>query len=1125
MERIMQKTLEKVITKHKTGMFLFDPPTGFGKTTIVLQLIKRFLQGDKLFEGVKRIFFLTNLLSNLPYNKLLEELTEEEKSKCFWARATVEYVLQYFLKISIENDEITKSKEYIELRADIETYNILKEKSKIEPSDKKLRKSVVTFKNKISNGSEPAFRNFIRTRFFFNKSAKEKSKFIITNGWFRKIYPICDLEKYNVIFLSTKKFVSPMNTFRRMPFYIYSDDIRNDSIVFIDEFDATKRVLLKQIIDDGLLNKVDVVRLFINIHLSLQSVQIPKILYKVTEYNKEKVESGDWYTTENHIEYNKTKFKEIYDKYNIEYLIKSIEMDYKKLFLFDDGKYFNIIKDNSKKFIYTRVDKNERQLSLYGNNYEIENKQINYILRDLQYCINTFIKSLFYIANNFLYYKNAGKGSEETRYTLEEALYSVLDVFNLDEESKKYLYMQVTSGKFDLKKIDKDIEARKGFNFTEIEDSNYHDMKSVIHTFDFNNTPEDIILKLAEKALVVGISATANIETCIGNYDLKYLRTKLQENYISPDEKDKYYIKNEFERLKNKFTGKFTIHPQAIDDIEMFSCKEKCQWFINTLFANKKKDNYLEHLRNINNDNYYYFLIELKLAYLYKEVGTKEIYSFVAFLNTFPKNDERFNIERLEDLFKDIAEEYKFNSIIWIKIDAGNFDFEFKKAKTILEEGKKVFIITTYQTIGNGKNIQYMIPESLKNNVLVSDNDNQGTKDFDAIYLSTPTNLTQNLYFSSENQYEDLSNYLFEQEYLYKNAQISYYQMKNNIINAFRAIFFNEKNSRYTRNGDLYLHTTQIAVQAVGRICRCRSKNKNIYLYSDTELIDRLSECKEKVEHLLFNDEFLALYSLKNKKDKSAQYEKYSKQNNKAFGTITNAAYTVRNSAANVSKWNDLRDYVLKNPTVHSPKSDYEDLYFNMEIPCSGYSFKRKKYSIVDLKIDTRYDGEQVSEQACDLPVILSIDIVKKLFEEKGYAKIFAKEPFIMCPSLFNQVYKGALGEVVGKVILEHELGWDLEELENVSFYEFFDFKLDNIYFDFKHWDEFQIDNDTYVKKIESKLAKIKGAKCFVINLIKRNDAKPKINMGDTVVQIPYLIDGDNSGLNHEALDYISEIL
>lgn len=1117
----MQKTLEKVIVNHKTGLFLFDPPTGFGKTTIVLQLIKKFLQGDELFKGVKRIFFITNLLTNLPYNNLLEELTNEEKAKCFHARATADYVLDYFLRISIENPQITKSKEYIELSEDIEMYTILKERLGEDNSDKRLRKSVRNFKNKISNSSEPAFRNYINKNFFFNKSAKEKREFIVKNDWFRKIYPICDLEKYRVVFLSTKKFVSPINTFLRMPFYIYSDDIRNESIFFIDEFDSTKRVLLDQIINDGLINKVDVVRLFINIHLALQSVQIPQKLYKITEYNKEKVESGDWYTTEDHIKYNKRIFKEKYDAYNIEYLIKSIEMDYKKLFLFDDGKFFNIIKDNSKKFIYTKVDKNEKQLSLYGNKYESDNKQINHILRELEHCINTFIKTLFYIANNFLYYKNARKASEETRYSLEEALYSVLDVFNLDEDSKKYLYTQAISRNFDSKKQDTDIEARKGFNFTEIEDSNYHDMKSVIHTFDFNNTPEDIILKLTEKALVIGVSATANIETCIGNYDLKYLRTKLQENYIMPDDEDKENIRNAFENLKSTFRGRFTIHSQTIDDINVFSYKEKCHWFINTLFASKQqKDQYLKLLEKDEIDKYY-FLMELKLAYLYKEVGTKEIYSFVAFLNGFPKNDYKFNIKRLENLFKDIAKEYSFYSIEWTIIDASNFDFEFKKAKNTLEKGEKVFIITTYQTIGTGKNIQYKIPESLENSVLLSVDDNQGTKDFDAIYLATPTNLTQNLYSSSDKKYEDLSKYLFEQEYLYKNKLINYYQMKNNVINAFRIIFFNEQNSRYTRNGDLYLHTTQIVVQAVGRICRCRSKNKNIYLYSDTELIDRLLECKERVEHLLFNDEFLALYSLRNKDDKSDLYLKYTLQNKQAFSNITKAAYAVRCSAANVRKWKDLRDYVLKNPTVRCPIDDYKDLYFNMEIPCSGYSFKTENYKIVDLKLDTRYGGEQVSEQACDLPMILSIDIVKKLFEEKGYAKMFKAAPFIMCPSLFKQVYKGALGEVVGKAILEAELGWELEEIDDVSFYEFFDFNLGNIYFDFKHWDKFKTDNDAYVKKIENKLARIKGAKCFVINLIKRNDAKPKTNIGDTVVQIPFLIDRDNGCLNQEALEYI----
>lgn len=40
----MKRTLERVVENNEQGLFLFDPPTGFGKTTIVLQLIKRFLQ-------------------------------------------------------------------------------------------------------------------------------------------------------------------------------------------------------------------------------------------------------------------------------------------------------------------------------------------------------------------------------------------------------------------------------------------------------------------------------------------------------------------------------------------------------------------------------------------------------------------------------------------------------------------------------------------------------------------------------------------------------------------------------------------------------------------------------------------------------------------------------------------------------------------------------------------------------------------------------------------------------------------------------------------------------------------------------------------------------------------------
>lgn len=47
----------------------------------------------------------------------------------------------------------------------------------------------------------------------FSLTNLQKKEFIYANGWLKEIYPICDLEKYIVIFLSTKKFVSPMNTF------------------------------------------------------------------------------------------------------------------------------------------------------------------------------------------------------------------------------------------------------------------------------------------------------------------------------------------------------------------------------------------------------------------------------------------------------------------------------------------------------------------------------------------------------------------------------------------------------------------------------------------------------------------------------------------------------------------------------------------------------------------------------------------------------------------------------------------------------------------------------------------------------------------------------------------------
>lgn len=1130
----MRKTLEKVISNNINGLFLLDPPTGFGKTTVVVDLIRKFLQGDPLFSNVKKMFFFTNLKTNLPFSAVLQGLEPEEKEKCFQARAIDECVIERLLDVEITIDEIKYSKELKTLKGEVEAYRALKETLEEETDESKrerIIKSLKILERKIAGDTEPAFRKFIKNRFFYNKSIQEKKKFIDDNPWFRSLYPISNIEKYKVVFLTTKRFALPIDTFKRLPFYLYNDDITQNSIVFIDEFDATKQTLLDQIVDDGLKSKIDIIKLFLDLHFALQNFIIPKKLLKSTDYHKEKekesAEGNPWHTTEEHFNYWRLAFDNIYKENDISYLLKSVDFEYDRAFLFDDGRYFNVVKDSSKKFLYTYVDKKEDFLALRGCDIDDSKKPINLFLRSIEGCIDGFTRSIFYIANNFMYYKNSGKKDYEIKYTQEEAVYTVLDALNLNDEEKKYLFEKIQMGDLSFKKEEQDKTMRRGFNFTEIEDSNYHDIKSVVHSYKFHTTPEDVLIKLVEKSLVVGISATAKVNTCTGNYDLPYLRKKLKESFLNIDKEDEDRIADDFSKMLEETEGKYKIHTELVDNFAVFSDKEKCGIIINNIFKddeNRAKYNAVLEETKLNT---YYYLIELKLASIYLDMKQKGYKSFIGFLNSFPKNGGEFNYERLMGLFSDIDAVYGGASIRKEIVDAGNYDYKFKSIYEDLDRGNAVFVMTTYQTIGSGKNIQYKIPDTEKENIVYCSKDERGEKDFDAIFLLTPTNLLQILSFYSENRHNDLAKYLFQQEYLYQNGHLTYSEMKHNIANGFRKVFFSNEFSSYLKNGDLYNNTLRLIIQAVGRICRCRNKNKNVYIYTDKEVVERVQYACLLNQPRLLNKEFRSLldYNL-DSSNKPTSIEKYSKQSKRAYVDITRAAFTVRNSQKNIAEWQYLRDFVLKNPTADFVPQEFIDYYFDFNDKYSGYSYKYGKgFNINDIKMDTRYnDMNQVSDQAADLPLILSCKkYLEELFDSNKYAKEFAKKRYVMSPSLFRQIYLGALGEVVGRKIIEKEVALDLEDLDNVSFYEYFDFKIGNLYFDFKHWDEFRTDANKYSQKVKRKLNKVKGAKCFVINIVKRTDSKPVESVDETIVQIPYLIDGERGTINYEAIDYISE--
>ena len=147
---------------------------------------------------------------------------------------------------------------------------------------------------------------------------------------------------------------------------------------------------------------------------------------------------------------------------------------------------------------------------------------------------------------------------------------------------------------------------------------------------------------------------------------------------------------------------------------------------------------------------------------------------------------------------------------------------------------------------------------------------------------------------------------------------------------------------------------------------------------------------------------------------------------------------------------------------------------------------------------------------------------IKAFFEENSYATTFTKSNYIMLPVIFNNIYKGAIGEVVGNFIL-NKLNIKLEEISEPTEFEKFDFKHKNTFIDFKNWNDRGSSLD--INHIKDKLKSIKGDKALVINLIGSKEDKIKKNSNIYVIPNLLYLENNNLTLNKEACDYITKLL
>ena len=1130
------------------GLFLIDMPTGAGKTYEVIHYIKELM--EKYPD--KKIFFVTTLKKNLdaPYEDLLEILSEDQKKKVFRIKPNIDFVKENFDSIKDEikkNNEIWKSEEFKILKDKYEIADLLK-KSKKDYQFSDFKDAEYDFRKLLSFKLHEEFKQ--RDKKIQAIQTKEKWK------WVGNLYPSVFTQNFSVYFLTIDKFLLEHSTIVEHPYFFYNHQSFKNSFVFVDEFDATKETMLKNIIERNIENGINYIDLFKKIHSGLLTREVPKKLITPSETRKNGAYKD--FSLAKIIEDIKKLSLDINEKHRLDFCHKSQNFDHEeRYFLFHDFGYSSMVSDQKDIVIKFDSKGNWNAISL---NSDKETKKIQEVLYDIKRFTNFFLRGVSVLSINYQQLRQEEISQSDTKrdYSIESAIQTVLSTFITEPSIVAKLTREVQMlWKNRVTFIDNDFESgdvsfcNKGWNYYEFIDEDRHDLKTDIFRYSFEETPEKIMKKMCLSAKVIGLSATASLDTVTANYDLKYLKWRLHSGYRQLTDNDRKRLHQQFQNSVSGYRKdmiKVDVTEPMTDNDYIYDN----QW--RKLFSNEETAEYIHaELENLlpppleqgKRKDVYYKRRYFRIAWVYKKfVCQKEMQSLLCLLTALPNDNSNFlKWSFLQKIFKAISEEAGDTYDVNVAVVLDSTDFDNKKDGILdeLASGERRFVVSSYQTIGAGQNLQYDIPESLDGKLVHTNNfKKRAQKDFDAIYLDKPTNIIVNM-LKPDVTLEDIACYIYQCEYLCDNWEIPRTVKDNNIRAAFDKLKGKEP---YFDLSLLYTKSAQIAatrclIQAVGRICRTNMKSPHIYIFAHDEISNTLYSPIIDDKSKDFNWEFRELVkalktdrqsSMPKEIDITRKAEDISFKANRQILKMLNFKYWNRES---IEQWQRLRDFVLQHPTLTPDdweKNQWKFFYIELPIESNKVYYKTENdFFKTNVLFSAQSGFAEESAPSVNLHTLLKLFGLKSYFEQKEYAIDWETHKYIMSPPLFNNIYKGALGEVVGKYFFEQILNIELEDLEP-QFYEFFDFKVKGkpVFVDFKHWKESTKFNAIeYIEKIQTKKDECGAETVIVVNTQIVNDSNYQPSVTQMIVEIPILYSLDNDVLvpNEQAITYIKNAI
>lgn len=1156
-----QKILRREINQGAyPSLNILENTTGSGKNYAIEQVIV-----DEFIAHPENLsIYVTTRRNNRDQvaHEIKMALPKNERKKVLVLRSVPEQVVDFINKIAPVTDEALKSHHLLDNQAAFTAHIKHIAKDKKYPKTLKLLTdisyeyfSACAFKScRLTNLPQSlqekiyTIKHVIGMEFFDNNPEFKKehtsddertSQLLADLPWYEKLFPDVRITNKTCLVMTDIKLITGYRTF-----YGYSKefwkvlDKRSDNKyqvnLFIDESDAVKKDWTSYLINQVAGNDnrpEDLITVFERIKDALDLDKLP-IEFLDTKGAKEILKSV------------KRRLDKIEQRYHLQVIFELDDKidDNKAPMIFNFGEENIYAQSGKNDLVVTfKKDQNINLITKKSNLKDGENYwKLSKLLKDVRKAISMFIKRMYTFADAY-YNQNKLNPTEDNSEKVLYVLNTLIPTTRREDRYLQHYLLDVFDSKRDAERIPglkanfsvDDSHYSKGYSYVKVDSNRSESMRSKVYLYAEKYSAEDFLQKMANKWRVFLISGTSENDSVLSNFDLRWLELNVKHYKVLNDE----MLDKENERQIEQFNSKVKV------DTEILGYKldklNKKEYFAELIGKDSDKNLYTEYLNKFpvkeEKDRDFHlsrdlnlFKVIIKMCKLHKE--DHSLQSFIIYRNA--KIDDN-KLEFINHLLEEA--------------DLSEYAEKIEDVRDKWSQGQFGILLTTYNSLNRGVNLQYTISKTLKDSPqLVNINSSrQGKeKDLDGVYLERPTHLNHGHNFDGENCANETLHVLSEVDGLVNHGDVT-------LLEAYKLISTYFTQGKLLINRDSYpvlVNEEVILEQALGRMMRTNWKNKNMYVF--------LTEDSEKCL-LTIKPTHRVTGLMRQILDKLGQSKRIKPREVKSLVEINNCNKFIRDFAHNLShtnekmrkQWVEVREYIGAHPQLDDLDTDMivnqmpmlANFYCTFDKLTNKYYYSFSDNDFVNL---TGLSLDKTEQATKLLDFSQYNEMLKKIFAKNRWLKnkladlgymtdLSEPHKYLVTPTAFNNLYKGIIGEKIFTLVAEkYHLPWhEMEELSKNHFElmdGFFQKPGKITYVDVKNYDSHKkayiASQGEFDQKEMGKIERLEDGKneiqVLIVNLYDWENVEYPVHRQDKITYYPALF-SHNGTLNEKVIEEI----